>query len=65
MRPGTVLVYMEPIYTGGLEGVTPGSSCLANAYTSNHELISSGKVGSFKSCRIHPAVWGGQPISWK
>ena len=24
---------------GGLEGVTPGSSCIANAYTSNHELI--------------------------
>ena len=48
-RPGTILVFMEPIYKGGLEGVTPGSSCIANAYTSNHELISSGKLGSFKS----------------
>ena len=24
-RPGTILVFMEPIYKGGLEGVTPGS----------------------------------------
>ena len=49
VRPGTILVFMEPIYKGGLEGVTPGSSCIANAYTSNHELIASGKIGSFKS----------------
>jgi multidrug resistance efflux pump len=53
VRPGTILVFMEPIYKGGLEGVTPGSSCIANAYTSNHELISSGKIGSFKSFALH------------
>jgi multidrug resistance efflux pump len=53
VRPGTVLVYMEPIYQGGLEGVTPGSSCVANAYTSNHDLIASGKIGSFKSFALH------------
>ena len=44
---------MEPIYKGGLEGVTPGSSCVANAYTSNHDLIASGKIGSFKSFGLH------------
>jgi len=53
VRPGTILVFMEPLYKGGLEGVTPGSSCIANAYTSNHELISSGKLGSFKSFALH------------
>jgi multidrug resistance efflux pump len=53
VRPGTILVFMEPIYKGGLEGVTPGSSCIANAYTSNHELISSGKIGAFKSIALH------------
>ena len=53
VRPGTILVFMEPIFKGGLEGVTPGSSCIANAYTSNHELISSGKIGSFKSFALH------------
>ena len=53
VRPGTILVFMEPIYKGGLEGVTPGSSCIANAYTSNHELISSGKLSAFKSFALH------------
>jgi hypothetical protein len=53
VRPGTILVFMEPIYKGGLEGVTPGSSCVANAYSSNHELIESGKIGSFKSFGLH------------
>src|ERR1700710_786411 len=33
VRPGTILVFMEPIYKGGVGGVTPGSSCVANAYT--------------------------------
>jgi len=53
VRPGTILVFMEPIYQGGLEGVTPGSSCIANAYTSNHDLIDSGKVGAFKGFALH------------
>jgi multidrug resistance efflux pump len=53
VRPGTMLVFMEPIYKDGLKGVTPGSSCVANAYTSNHELISSGKLGTFKSFWLH------------
>src|ERR1700730_18011002 len=52
-RPGTILVFMEPIYQGGLEGVTPGSSCIANAYTSNHDLIDSGKVGAIKGFALH------------
>lgn len=52
-RPGTILVFMEPIYKGGLDGVTPGSSCVANAYTSNHDLIASGKIGSLKSFGLH------------
>ena len=42
-RPGTILVFLEPLYAGGLDGVTPGSSCIANAYTSNHDLIDSGR----------------------
>lgn len=35
--PGTVLAVLEPLYEGGLDEVVPGSSCVANAYTSNHE----------------------------
>jgi hypothetical protein len=40
-------------YQGGLEGVTPGSSCIVNAYTSNHERIASGEVGAFKRFVLH------------
>jgi multidrug resistance efflux pump len=53
VRPGTILVFLEPMYKGGLEGVTAGSSCIVNAYTSNHELISSGKLSAAKSFGLH------------
>jgi len=52
-KPGTILTFLEPLYKGGLEGVTAGSSCIVNAYTSNHELISSGKLGAMQSFGLH------------
>ena len=53
VRPGTILVFLEPLYEGGLDGVTPGSSCFANAYTSNHDLIASGQVSATKGLVLH------------
>jgi hypothetical protein len=53
MRPGTILVYLEPLYEGGLSGVMPGSTCIANAYTSNHDRIASGEVGTLKGLVLH------------
>jgi multidrug resistance efflux pump len=53
VRPGNILVLMEPIFKGGLEGVTPGSSCIANAYTSNHDRIASRETGAFKGFALH------------
>jgi multidrug resistance efflux pump len=53
VRPGTILVFLEPLYEGGFDGVTPGSSCIANAYTSNHDLITSGQVGTLKGLALH------------
>jgi multidrug resistance efflux pump len=53
VRPGTILAFLEPIYQGGLEGVTPGSSCIVNAYTSNHDLIASKETGAFKGFVLH------------
>jgi multidrug resistance efflux pump len=52
-RPGTILVFLEPLYEGGLDGVTPGSSCIANAYSSNHELIAAGNIGATRSLALH------------
>ena len=46
-KPGTILVYLAPLYEGGLEGLPPGSSCIVNAYTSNHDRLDSDKSLSF------------------
>lgn len=53
VKPGSILVLMEPIYQGGLEGVTPGSSCIANAYTSNHDVIAAKETGTSKRIWLH------------
>ncbi len=52
-KPGTVTVFLEPLYEGGLDGVPPGSSCIVNAYSNNHDLIASGKVGSLEKIYLH------------
>jgi multidrug resistance efflux pump len=51
--PGTVLAFFEPIYKDGLDGVAPGSSCIVNAYTSNHDLIASKETGALKAFALH------------
>lgn len=52
-KPGTLLVTLEPLYDGGLDGVTPGSSCIANAYTSNHDRLETENVGIFGWLYLH------------
>ena len=50
---GTLLVLLEPLYKGGLDGVTPGSSCIANAYSNNHDKISAKETGTLKRAGLH------------
>lgn len=52
-RPGTILVFLEPLYEGGLAGVTPGSSCIANAYSSNHDEIVRPETGALRGFVLH------------
>jgi len=52
-RPGTLLVSLEPLYEGGMEGVTPGSSCIANAYTNNHERLEKETLGIINRVYLH------------
>jgi len=52
-RPGTLTVLLEPLYKGGLDDVTAGSSCIANAYTDNHELLGKKDLGPFKRLYLH------------
>lgn len=51
--PGTLLVFLEPLFTGGLEGVTPGSSCIANAYSNNHEEIVAPGTSTMRKVALH------------
>lgn len=39
--PGTLTVFMEPLYPEQIKPVPPGSKCVGNAYTSNHERLHS------------------------
>ncbi|NWG23696.1 MAG: HlyD family secretion protein [Pseudorhodoplanes sp.] len=43
--PGTILVFLKPLFEGGMDGVVPGSSCIANIYTSNHDRLTSEQLG--------------------
>jgi multidrug resistance efflux pump len=52
-KPGTLLVFLEPLYEGGLKGVTPGSSCIANAYSNHHDMIASGEVSGLRAVGLH------------
>ena len=52
-RPGTITAGLEPLYPGGLEGVPPGGSCIANAYTDNHDELEKGDVGVGRWLFLH------------
>ena len=52
-QPGTLLVHLVPLYKGGLEGVTPGSSCIANAYSSNHDRLANESMNIFTRLYLH------------
>jgi multidrug resistance efflux pump len=52
-RAGTLLATLQPLYTGGLDGVTPGSSCIANAYSNNHDVIVAPGTGTVRRFALH------------
>jgi multidrug resistance efflux pump len=52
-RQGTLLVFLAPLYKGGLDGVTPGSSCIANAYSNNHDTIAAKDTGTLQRISLH------------
>lgn len=51
--PGTLTVFLQPLYPGGLDDVPPGSSCIANAYTNNHDALADPDIGLFRSIGLH------------
>jgi len=51
--PGSILVFLEPLYKGGLEDVTAGSNCIVNACTSNHEEIVAEETSTGRKIALH------------
>ncbi|MBB3441360.1 biotin/lipoyl-binding protein [Sinorhizobium sp. B11] len=52
-QPGTLTVFLQPLFPGGLDGVPPGGSCIANAYTNNHDALADPNIGTLKSIGLH------------
>ena len=52
-RPGTITVFMEPLYEGGFNQIPPGSHCIANAYTSNHDRLADEDLGTGQWVFLH------------
>jgi multidrug resistance efflux pump len=51
--PGSILVFMEPLYEGTIQDIPPGSSCIANAYTNNHDKLQSEDLGQVQRLYLH------------
>ncbi|TXR48543.1 HlyD family secretion protein [Phyllobacterium endophyticum] len=52
-RPGTLTVFLEALYPGQLAGIPPGSSCIANAYTNNHDALAAPDISTSRWLFLH------------
>ena len=52
-QPGTITVFLEPLFAGEMIGVPPGSSCIANAYTNNHDALEDPDIGTGRWLFLH------------
>jgi multidrug resistance efflux pump len=52
-QPGSLTVFLEPLYEGVLDGLPPGSSCIVNAYTNNHDVLASEDLSAPKWFFLH------------
>lgn len=50
---GSVLVYLEPLYSGGIDAVTPGSNCVANLYSNHHKEIAAEGTSTVRRIGLH------------
>lgn len=52
-REGTVTVILEPLFEGQTHVIPPGSHCIANVYTNNHERLDDPDVTAFQRVALH------------
>ncbi len=53
VKPGTITAFLEPMFPGGMDDVAPGSSCIANAYSNNHEELARKDIGIGRWLYLH------------
>lgn len=44
--PGTPTVFLEPLCDRALDRMPPGSSCIVNVYTNNHDRLGEAGIGT-------------------
>ncbi len=52
-RPASITALLEPLYSGGLDEVPPGSQCIANAYTNNHDRLADPSLSTGQYVFLH------------
>lgn len=52
-RAGGITVSMEPLYEGGIDHLPPGSTCIVNAYTSNHDKLEDPNLSTGRRIFLH------------
>ncbi len=52
-RPGTLTTFLEPLFMGEFPDIPPGSSCIANAYTRNHDQLQSPDISTSRWLFLH------------
>ena len=52
-RPGTITAFLEPLYEGSTDHIPPGSKCIVNGYTNNHERLQNEEMGTGKRVVLH------------
>jgi multidrug resistance efflux pump len=51
--PGTLTTFLEPLFRGEFANIPPGSSCIANAYSSNHDELHSPDISTTRWLFLH------------
>jgi multidrug resistance efflux pump len=52
-QPGTITAIMEPLFEGQLDRLPQGSTCIANAYTSNYDALQDPDIGALNAFVLH------------
>ena len=54
VKPATITTILQPLYKDGLKDLPPGAICTVNAYTSNHDKLTSGEpIGTGEFIFLH------------